>query len=967
MGRERELGLLRTLVPRAPGDAARVVLMSGEPGAGKTRLARELAAELSGEGVVVLYGACDTAVRVPYRPFVDALDGLMRRPLPEGLAEISIAELARVLPSARTLVGGDAVAAFSDPDTERHRLHLAIADLLELVSRRAPLLLVLEDIHWADTPTLLLLRHLARTGEARMLVVATYRDLGEVTASDLTDALIEIQRADAATSVRLETLTAQEISEFVSRNANVAPADELTSTITRLTGGNPFLVTELWRELLERHSLDNVDGVLRLTDPVDAVATPDSVRTVVGHRLERLSPAATTLMETAAVAGSEFELGTLRAVAGLEEPDLLDAVDETERSGLISETATRGISYRFSHELVRLAVIDGLSATRRATIHLRVAETLARRDPKATQDGRLAELAHHYAAAASVGGSEPAIRYSLLAARAAAAGLAFDESADLLRTAITLGIADPRDAAAAHLELGYVSHRAGKASDALAAFRDTAQRARELDDADLLARAAIGFEESCWRPGIHDGGSVALLREAAAALGSEDSELRARVLGGLGRALDLRGEAREAAAAADESIAMARRRGDHRALALTLAGAWARGASPPEEINAMLSEALAIGEELGDAALCAEVIGWLVPSCVSLCDHKQARRYLARLFEAASQQRQPFHLHVAEHYAAALALCDGDLAEAEAGAMRSHEWSRLLIGRDASGAHGIQMFNIRREQGRLAELMPVVSVVVARGDAAWGPGLAAILAELGMTTEAERTLRRMVFEEFDHERRSLWTAALVYLSDAATLVADETAAERLYEALAPHTGSNVVVGHLVSCFGAADRYLGMLATVLGEWDIAERHFEAASELNARLGAPTWLAHTNCEHARMLRRRGRPRDRREAEARLRHALTVAESLGLPRVAARARAEGAVAHVGQPPDSALSALSEREREVLRLIARGLSNRDIGASLFISEHTAASHVRSILRKTGCANRTEAAAHAHRRGLVD
>ncbi len=965
VGRARELDLLRTLMPRAPGEGGRVVLLSGESGAGKTRLARELAAELASEGIAVLYGACDTAVRVPYRPFLDALDQLVRRSAPEQLERISVGDLAPLLPNFGTLVDDVSPRIAGDPDTERHRLHVAVAELLAMASQRSPLLLVLEDVHWADVPTLLLLRHLARTGtEARVLLLATYRDRGEGSAPELAETLMDVRRSEGATLVHMSTLSAEEVAEFVRRNTGVEPAAELASALMKLTGGDPFLVTELWRELVETESLTDVDGVLRLQRPVHSVATPDSVRVVVSHRLERLSPVAARALETAAVAGSEFELATLRDAARLEEPDLLDAVDEAERGGLISEIPSRGLAYRFSHELVRLAVIERLSAARRAAMHLRVAEALARADPTGNRGSHLAELAHHYAAAVPVGGTEPAVRYNLLAARAAAAALAFDESAEQLRTAVALGIADAALAADVYLELGYVSHRAGKASDALDAFREAAELAREREDADLLARAAIGFEEACWRPAIHDGRAVTLLREAAAALGAEDSDLRTRVLGGLARALDLRGESLQAAAARDDAITMARRRGDRRGLALTLAGAWSGGTSTPEEIAAMLSEALAIGEELGDEALCTEVIGWLVPSYVALCDHAQARRYLGRLFEGARRQEQPFHLHVAEHYAAALDVCDGHLAEAEAAATRSYEWSRLLTGRDASGTHGIQMFNIRREQGRLAELAPVIRILVRRGDGAWRPGLAAVLAELGMTDEAGQELRRAVLEDLDRERRSLWMAALVYLSDATGLLQDVTSAELLYGELASYSGANAMVGHLVSCFGAADRYLGMLATVLGEWELAERHLEAASALNRQLGARTWLAHTAYEHGRMLLRRGRAADRDAANAKMEAALGLAQALGLPRVAARVRATGTVAH---PARGLGDGLSAREQDVLRLVAQGLSNREIGSALFISEHTTASHVRSILRKTGCANRTEAAAYAHRRGLVD
>jgi DNA-binding CsgD family transcriptional regulator len=326
---------------------------------------------------------------------------------------------------------------------------------------------------------------------------------------------------------------------------------------------------------------------------------------------------------------------------------------------------------------------------------------------------------------------------------------------------------------------------------------------------------------------------------------------------------------------------------------------------------------------------------------------------------------QPFVLHVAEHYAATIALCQGRLAEAEAAAQRSHEWSRLLTGRDPSGVYGIQMFSIRREQGRLVELAPVVRVLASgdRPHGAWRPGLAAMLAELGRDDDVRRDLDRIVAEGLEPLRESLWLASLTYLSDAAAAVGHERIAGLVYPELAAYRGKNVMIGYGVACYGSADRYLGMLASTLGEWEAADLHFADALELNRAMGATTWLGHTTYEYARMLRARGGRDDRARSSELVAEAARIAESTGLPSLAARARAfEPFPAARAELHDG----LSPREILVLRLVTQGLSNREIGRELVISEHTAANHVRSILRKTGCANRTEAASYAHRHGLA-
>jgi DNA-binding CsgD family transcriptional regulator len=251
-------------------------------------------------------------------------------------------------------------------------------------------------------------------------------------------------------------------------------------------------------------------------------------------------------------------------------------------------------------------------------------------------------------------------------------------------------------------------------------------------------------------------------------------------------------------------------------------------------------------------------------------------------------------------------------------------------------------------------------MLASRGGA-WRPGLASLLTELGMEADARRELARVASEGLDEFRVSLWLAALTYLSDAAAALGDEAMAELLYPELLPHEGTNALIGHMVACYGAADRHLGMLAATLGEWDRAESHFERAMELNRRLGARTWIAHTAYEHGRMLLRRGRDGRDRAGEL-LGEADRLADEIGMPALLARIRSLGAPRPAAGPPDG----LSFREVQILGLVARGLSNREIGSALFISEHTAANHIRSILRKTSCANRTEAASYAHRHGLA-
>ncbi|HKV67396.1 MAG TPA: LuxR C-terminal-related transcriptional regulator, partial [Gaiellales bacterium] len=483
-------------------------------------------------------------------------------------------------------------------------------------------------------------------------------------------------------------------------------------------------------------------------------------------------------------------------------------------------------------------------------------------------------------------------------------------------------------------------------------------------DGELFARAAVGYENSCWRMAAVDAGALELLTEAAEMLGDEDSGLRVMVLSGLARACAFLGDHDRSARLRHESIEMARRIGDQPALATVLMRSyWARGTTGLDEILDMLTESRDLAAELGDTELQAEAMEWRISALIALGDLEAARQELAIVYEMASRVGQPFIIHVAQHYRSTIALCDGRLDEAEATAERSFEWGRLLTGRDPTATYGVQMFGIRREQGRLAELAPVVRILAASKDrsGAWGPGLAVVLAELGMHDEARRELDRVRTRGLIELRTGLWLASLVYLADAASLVGDGRLAAEVYAELLPSAGTIVTVGHGVACYGSADRYLGVVAAAAGEREAARSHLGVAIEVERAMGAWTWLAHSQYALGKLLVEAGGG-DRTDGRQLLREAGSLAERIGMPTLLGRIRSAGGLTARPSAPDG----LSPRELQILRLVAKGLSNREIGERLVVSEHTAANHVRSILRKTGCANRTEAAAYAYGRGLT-
>jgi len=967
VGRGIELTALRKLWNDARAGGRRIALVGGEPGCGKSRLAWELAGRAVDDGAAVLYGACDAHLTSPYQPFVEALTHLVEHLDQDALAAAAgprTGEISRLLPDLPRHLPELPAPVEGDPASQRHRLHNAVVDLLVAIGRTRPVLLVLDDLHWADGQTLRMLEHLARAaGDAPLLVVATYREDELEAGAGLAATMAELHRQAGIERIALGGLGVAAVEELVLGLGGGPGSGPLAGTICDLTAGNVFLVGELWRHLAETGALAEDEGGWVLVGDPELVATPESVRQVVGQRLERLAPQTVELLELSAVVGRAAGLPLLRRASRRSDAELIDALDEATRAGVLEVLPGPPVTHRFRHELLRRAVADRLAPLKRAALHQRLAEAMQELFP--ARDVRAAaDLAYHWTQATAVAGPEAAVAASLRAAELELEALAFDDAARLLTSALALGVEDPTQRGAVEYELGTALHRTGDTDAAMDSFARAAALAREREDDEAFARAAVAFEEASWRPGIRDGRALELLTEAAASLDPADSALRVRVLACLASALAIDGRHEAGGATWEEAVAMARRVGDRRALASALfRGVWARGTRSSHAVLEALTESCALAEEVGDVDLRSEVGGFCIRLLIEHYDLGGAKREQAHMRASVQRAGQPFYRHVHDLYNTCLAICDGRFDEAEASALRAVELSRQLGGsRDTTAVYGIHMFTIRREQGRLGEVAPIVRLAAGQGGT-WGPAMAALLAGLGMTEETRAELTRLTADGFAAVPSGpLRLAALGFLADGCDLVGDPRLAALVYDALLPFEGRNVMVGEAVVCYGAADRFLGVLARITGDLDAAQRHLMVALALNGRFGAATWLAHTRFELARVLLERG---DVGRAGALFDEAAHTAQRVGL--VALAQRIVGETTPRAEPRPALPDGLSERELDVLRLVADGRSNREIGHALSISQHTAANHVRSILLKTGCANRTEAAAYAHRHALVE
>jgi class 3 adenylate cyclase len=866
VGRAEERATLEEAVTLARDGARQVVLLSGEPGIGKTRLASYAARDAHSGGFAVAWGVCTEELAVPYEPWIGICSHLVEH-APQDLLERHVerhaGELSRLARNLGRRIPDLPAPQSSDPETERYLLFNAVAGLLAEAAEAVPLCVVLDDLHWADAQSLALLKHVLRANEqGSMQVIATFRDSELSKGHPLTVTLADLPRMQGVQRISLHGLGADEVAEIMAEIAGhelEQESIELAGQIAAETGGNPFFVGEILRGLSESGALvfDEAAGRWSIDDSA-GIALPESVREVIERRVERLGGESLEALRLAAVIGREFDLRLLSVALAVEEAALLDRVEGAMAASVLAESSEQVGRFRFVHALINQTLYDGLSAARRARMHHRVAEVLEElygQDP----DAHLAELALHWRLAAVSLEKTKAADYAMRAGQQALGNLAPAEAMRLFTDAIELaGDINSRKRCEALIGLGEAQLQTG-----VAAFRETlleaSHIASQLQDGELAARASLannrGFTSAT---GAIDDERITAIERAIELDDPPNPARRARLLALQAQELQWDSDFARRRTLAEEAIELARGAGDKRALAGVLVSASvALEAAQTLELRATLTDELVrAADELDDPALRAEAANRELLVRIEQGELARARAALERLQRIAAELGRHTLIWQIEWANSALALMRGDLIAGERLVERAFQTGQEAGQPDALLFYGIQMFYLRVFQGRGEEIIAMHEQSVEANPAI--PALRALLAStlcwLGRREDAATILTRAASDRFADVRPAPdELTALVLYADAAAQTGDREVAAILYDLIQPW--ADQVDWNTLFGAGHTRLYLGLLASVLPEHGQSDEHLQFACEFHEANDMPLWTARGHLGWAEALAERG----------------------------------------------------------------------------------------------------------------
>jgi tetratricopeptide (TPR) repeat protein len=879
LGRTRELADLDALLEEASAGRGGLVLLTGEPGIGKTRLATALGERAAADGDRVAWArGWDGGGAPAFWPWVqivravaaDRDDDALRTELGPGARWV-----AQLAPELRERLD---LPEAGDLESEQARFALfdAVTVFLRNAAARQPLVVLLDDLHTADLPSLLLLAFLARAlGETRVLVITTHHEAGPRRGPEVEAVFGELTRFGLR--VDLGGLEDDDLRALVAHRSGADPSEELVHSLHTLTEGNPFYSDEVVRLLVAQGRLDHPLG------DGERLPLPDGVRDAIRRRLLPLRREVLEALEVAAVEGQDFQLATLERAAGIGRADLLERLDDALAMQLLEEAPGPAGSFRFAHGLIRETLYGDLTATRRARLHAAVGEALERASASE------AELAHHFVEAAQVGDPGKALEHAHRAGHEALAALAYERAADLFDAALValdlLPERDERRRGELLLLRGQAQMQSG-GDAARSTLMAAIELARRMGDTDLLARAALSLGGFGLSPGMVDDDLVAVLEEALKGLSPDGGALRARLLVRLAVALYYSDAPQRREELVQEALGIARALDDPPTLAYVLDQGHiaTNGPDTTERGLAWALELFALADAASDQELSVRARSWQIDLLLELDDLSGADMAIEALDRIATDSRDPRARAYIPLHRARRAMISGQLEDTE---VLIHEGIQLgwtLQDSTVPILAGAQLFWLRMGQGRLREIEDAVRQFADQLPAmpAWRVALATLYMHTGRPAEARREYDRLAERDFATiPRDNVWSIAIALLAELSETFRDAERSLLLEELLAPLDGRNIVTPTGIFA-GPVRRYLALTAAARGDQDTALARLVQAREACERMGYLPMLAVLDVDEARMLARRSAPGDVDRARELLQRGLERAEAVGVPRL-------------------------------------------------------------------------------------
>ena len=878
VGRQTDLAFIADAVKRiSTGEGREVLLVSGEAGLGKTTLMAEAARLAFDNGALVLFGHCEEDLTSPYQLLAEALGHYVTHaPEDQLLAHVEAngSELAQLVPDLASRIPDLPASKATDADTERFLLFAAVVALLNAVSRSQPVVLVLDDLQWADAGSLQMLRHLVSSAPSLpVLVLGSFRDDLVPRPEALFELLGALHRYQGVSRIELAGLDDAGVVALMEAAAGYA-LDEAAFGLARAlheeTDGNPFFVGEVLRHLSETRAiyLDSTGRWVTEQRP-DEMTLPDSIREVIGARVGRLGPEAGKVLSTAAVVGRDFDFEVLALATNTDEDELLDILEAGARAALIREVSAAPGRYSFTHALIQHTLYADCGVTRRTRAHRRVAEALE----ELWQDrscARLGELARHWVNTSQPVDLPKALDYSRQAGDAALEALAPAEALRYYSQALDLyADADPANPVLGldlTIGLGTAQRQTGDP-----VFRETlldaARRADEMGDTERVVAAALANDRGFYSAvGATDVDKVEILGRALDSLDSDTPD-RSLVLATLCSELAHGSSLERREALAEEALAVAEHSGDDAIVVRVLNHLYV-----PLQVPALLAlslartaEALKRAERVGDPALLFWAAMWRAESAARTGDIETMDRCIGIQASTAHLLDQPIFAWAHTFFLGLRAQLDGDTDRAEELASEA-----LQIGTDggqldAGVIFGAQLMIVSGQRGTMSDLVPLIEQLAADTPdiSQWlfGSLLAKAHVEAGRTDEARSLLEAFAASGFDLPLDQVWLTGMVDYAEAAIECRDPEYVAPLFDRLKPWAGQLPVTG--ASALGPVSHYLGGLAAVLGRYDEAEAYFTEAAEFSDRVGAKFFLARARLWWGRMLVGRLGPGDAERA--------------------------------------------------------------------------------------------------------